>query len=186
MFRRIKLGAVGSGLSVLLVAAAAGPASAVTVTPNGDTISPANGNFGRLPEFTKRVLTRTFTLTKGTEPSLQLDPSVGTGGFVSNDRGLSFGELGQGTTCPLYAQLDALHPSCTVVVSWGAGDFGIDPGLNTGQLFLSFGADPSLDLDLPLTGIGVIPRNSSLCRTRNGHPVHPASFKYCAKKHHKK
>jgi hypothetical protein len=185
MLHRLKLGAVASGLSVLLVAAAAGSASAVTVTPNGDMISPANGNFGRQSEFTKKVLTRTFTITKGTEPQLALNPSVASGGFVSNDRGLSFGELGRGT-CTGYDHLDALHPSCTVIVSWGAGDFGIDPGLNTGVLFISVGADPSSDLSLPLSGIGVIPRNSPLCRTRNGHPTHPKSFKYCQRKKGKK
>src|SRR5262245_30713826 len=190
MFVRTKLGVV-VGLSAVLMAAAASPASAgVTVTPGGSTITPANGDFGRLPPYGKRLRERTYPITKRPgDPELDLHPND-TGSFVINDDNtLGFGQDGGGTNCTDFAYLDAAHPSCTIEVSWGLlikDSFGVAPGLNTGELFIKYGDSAATDLELPLRGIGVIPRNHRLCRTRNGHPLHPKFFKYCQKKKHKK
>jgi hypothetical protein len=191
MFERIKLGVAVGGLSALLLAAAASPASAgVTVTPGGSTITPANGDFGRFPLYGKHLRERTYTITKGPgDLRLDLQPTD-IGSFVTeeNDSG-GFGQDGLGTTCTDFAYLDAAHPSCTIEVSWGLlikGAFGIGPGLNKGLLFIRYGDSAATDFELPLRGIGVIPRNHRLCRTRNGHPLHPKYFKYCARRKHKK
>jgi hypothetical protein len=191
MFRRTKVGVVAGGLSALLMVAAAGSASAgVTVTPGGSTITPANGDFGRLPLYGKGLRERTYTITKGPgDLRLDLQPS-GAGSFVTEENdNAGFGQDGHGTTCTDFAYLDAAHPSCTVNVSLGLlfkGSFGVGPGLNKGLLFISYGDSPATDFELPLRGIGVIPRNHRLCRTRNGHPLHPKYFKYCQRKKHKK
>lgn len=159
MIHRIRSEAVLFGLSVLLVAAAGSTASAATVTPGGSTITPTNGDFGRLRLYSKKVKTRVFTVTKGPgDLQLPLEPT-GAGSFVTNEgEGLGFGQLGHGTTCTDLPYLDATHPSCTIAVSWGSG-FGPDLGLNEGLLFVAFGADPASDFELPLRGIGFIRRS---------------------------
>jgi len=180
---RLRRALIAGGLSAALAAAAAGSASAVSVTPNGDTISPTSANFGRVLIYHR--VSRTFTITKGAESEYDLIPGdLGPGDFVSNSQGVGFGGSGFSisTSCPDF--LYFATPSCTMTVT-----FQPTPGPNKGFLFTNFdlggiarGTPTAPDLEAPLTGIGILPSNSFYCWTRHGHPLHKRYWKYCQRK----
>ena len=167
---------IACGLSFALLAAAAGSAGAAT-------ISPASADFGRLL-IGHTSAPRTFTVTKGNESSFEMREGD-LGGFVIND-----GESGVGggfpdgfsqssTTCAGNRPLTSTNPSCTITVVFTPNL----PGPNPAVVFANY---LSPDPIAQLTGIGLIPRGSFFCRTRNGHPVHKALWKYCLKSKKKK
>jgi hypothetical protein len=167
--RRNILGLVA--VSAALLAVAASSASAAT-------ISPASSDFGRLL-IGKTSAPRTFTVTKGSEATYQMRGGGDGGDFVINN-----GEIGVGGGHPAgFAQssttcfdrvLTATNPSCTISVVFSPNL----PGPNPAVVFAD---DLSTAPLAQLTGIGMIPRGSFFCRTRNGHPVHKALWKYCVK-----
>ena len=174
---------IAFSLSAAFAAAAASSASAVSVTPDGDTITPTQASFGRVSIYHR--VSRTFTITKGSEPDYFLIPGdLGPGDFVSNSQGVGFGSSGfsVSTNCPDF--LDFTTPSCTMTVTLRA-----TPGPNKGFLLTNFdlgglarGTPSAPDLEAPLSAIGILPRSSYYCWTRNGHPLHKRYWKYCQKK----
>ena len=148
------------------------------------TISPASADFGRVL-IGHQSAPRTFTVTKGSESTYTKRSSDAGGGFVVNN-----GDIGVGgghpagffqtaTTCEGRI-LTASNPSCTITAAFQPNL----PGPNPAVVFANDidGATPLSQL----TGIGLIPRSSFFCRTRNGHPVHKALWKYCVKGKKKK
>jgi hypothetical protein len=160
-----------TGLSIVLMGASAGGASAATITPT-------SADFGRIL-IGHSSPPRTFTVTKGSESKYYPTEGVG-GGFVINN-----GDIGVGgghpagfyqaaTTCAGVV-LTSTNPSCTITAVF-------QPNLPGPNPAVVFADDYSPDPIAQLTGIGLIPRGSFFCRTHNGHPVHKKLWKYCLKK----
>jgi hypothetical protein len=161
-------------MSAALLAIAASSASAATITP-------ANSDFGR-QLIGKRSAPRTFTVTKGSETTYQMRDVEGS--FVINNGEIGVGGghpagFGQSSTTCIDRVLTAANPTCTISVVF-TPDL---PGPNPAVVFAD---DLSVDPLAHLTGIGMIPRGSFFCRTRNGKPVHKALWKYCVKGKKKK
>ena len=154
------------GLSVVLLAAAAGTASA-------GTISPASADFGRVL-IGRATAPRTFTFIKGSESQFEIQPDGPS--FVTNLVGGGFSQTHEtqiSPNCP--ATLTAQQPTCTIGVYFRPDS----PGLTRAVVFANtYSPDPIA----PLTGIGLLSRKSVFCRKKGGHFVsHKKITKYCQK-----
>jgi hypothetical protein len=146
-----------AGLSIALLAAATGSASAAT-------ISPTSADFGRLL-IGKRSAPKTFTVTvssgdrcrspgpPGDCYPIQQDP---TGGFATGLNTLGFLNNPSFGTCYQVSYLTATIPSCTIMVVFQPEE----PGRLRGFVFPNY-YEP---LIANLTGIGLLSRKSIYCR----------------------
>jgi hypothetical protein len=170
-----------AGLSIALLAALAGSASAAT-------FSPASANFGRLL-IGKTSAPKTFTATVGSGDRCRSPGPPGAcypiqqddagGGFAIGYNTLGFLNDPSFGTCYQVRYLTATTPSCTIKVVLKPDE----PGPNNGFVFPNY-----YDvLGARLTGIGLLSRKSIYCRpVRKGGIYKKNISRWCDKKKKKK
>jgi hypothetical protein len=168
---------IATGLAVALLGAAAGSASAATLTP-------ASWNFGKVP-VEGQSAPKVFTLTKSsTEATYELEPEAiaiteaGHGTAHARFQGTNGGPTGA-DQCP--TELTAAIPSCQIWVYFTPAD----PGRVTGRLFVNqygckFCSAPTPPLSAALSGTGTSGKKK--CKKGKKRSAGSAKKKKCKKK----
>jgi hypothetical protein len=132
---------IAAGLSMALLAATQGSASAAT-------ISPTTGDFGRVL-IGNISAPKTYTVTKGSEPEFEWNGGVINGGFFDD-----------GNNCPNFLTPSA--PSCTITVRFSPNT----PGPLEGVLYSDEYSGPPVSPQVHLTGIGMIAADQFQCQKK--------------------